>query len=124
LQDVKLRDVKLTDRVAGHEIAGVKMTDQITRHEIGGHIIAGRKNRNAVFRCYFLNTQHYQAPCVNDCLLKSGNTNCLPHQRHAAFELIIVQCAGSRRSSSSVNAAIKLSCACSETAASFWFEFD
>jgi len=53
LQDVKLRDVKLTDRVAGHEIAGVKMTDQITRHEIGGHIIAGRKNRNAVFRCYF-----------------------------------------------------------------------
>ena len=56
---MKLQDVKLTDQMTRHEIAG---------QEFAGHEIAGQKNRKCSFRCYFINTQHYDALCVNDCL--------------------------------------------------------
>jgi len=56
---MKLQDKNLQDKNASHEIAG---------HENAGHEIAGQKIENAVFVVIFLNTQHYDALCVNDCL--------------------------------------------------------
>jgi len=48
--------------------------DQITRQEIVRHEVTGQENTNAVFRCYFLNMQRYDALCVNQCLWQIGNT--------------------------------------------------
>ena len=45
------------------KLQGVKLTDQVA-----GYGIAGQKNRNCSFSL-FLNTQRYDALCVNDCLL-------------------------------------------------------
>ena len=65
--------MKLTDQVAWHEIAGHKIAGhefpghKNARHELAGHENAGTKEfiENAVFRCYFVDTRHYDALCVN-----------------------------------------------------------
>jgi len=41
--------------------------------ENAGHEIAGQKKRKCIFLLLFLNTQQYDALCINDCLLKSGS---------------------------------------------------
>jgi len=45
MTDMKLQDMKLTDRVAGHEIADMKMADQIAGHENARHEIDGPSSR-------------------------------------------------------------------------------
>lgn len=36
--------LKMSDQIAGHEIAGHELTDQTTEHEIAGHENTGHEN--------------------------------------------------------------------------------
>jgi len=75
MTDMKMQDVKLTDKFAGHlqgvKFQDMKMTDQVAGHENAKHEIAGQK-----IPCY--QRLHYVAVC-NLWLFLFLDTNTLMH---------------------------------------------